>query len=227
MCRTKSVVQVEVTDEMDETFLDTVSNGQKSSTWITRIQVNGKSIPFKMDTAAEVTAISEETHKLLKKLRLTTAKKVHYGPSRTQLKVIGTFEATLAHGNKTAKQPIFVVDGLKRNLLGLPTITALQLAARLDATETEEIFEKYPTVFQGLGDLGEEYEIQLKQNAKPYSLMAPRHIPLPQRPKVQEELARMELLGVISPVDRPTPWCAGMVVVPRRHSNLCRPHTIE
>ena len=66
--------KVEVTDEMDETFLDTVSNGQKSSTWITRVQVNGKSIPFKMDTGAEVTAISEETHKLLKKPRLTTAK---------------------------------------------------------------------------------------------------------------------------------------------------------
>ena len=34
-------------------------------------------------------------------------------------------------------------------------------------------------------------------------------------PKVKEELQRMEKLGVISKVDVPTDWCAGMVVVPK------------
>jgi len=41
-----------------------------------------------------------------------------------------------------------------------------------------------------------------------------RNIPLPLRNKVQSELKCMELLGVISPVCSPTPWCASMVVVP-------------
>ena len=48
---------------------------------------------------------------------------------------------------------------------------------------------------------------------------APRNTAMPQRPKVQE-LARMESLGVIAPVDDPTPWCAGMVVVPKKSGNL-------
>ncbi len=74
------------------------------------------------------------------------------------------------------------------------------------------VIQKYPSVFQGLGNLGEEYEIKLKGGAKPYSLMAPRHIALP----LKEELSRMESLGVISKVDKPTQWCAGIVVVPKK-----------
>ena len=35
-------------------------------------------------------------------------------------------------------------------------------------------------------------------------------------PKVREELDHMERAGVISNVTKPTPWCAGMVVVPKQ-----------
>lgn len=117
---------------------------------------------------------------------------------------------------------MFVVKGLKNNLMGLPAIVALNLAARLDSTATTEATsattfkQKFPKVFQGLGDLGEEYHIRLRPDAKPYALFTPRHVPLPLRPKVAEELDRMESLGIISKVDEPTPWCAGMVVVPKK-----------
>ena len=202
---------------MDAAFLDTVSAYQ-SPAWLTTIQVNGENISFKMDTGAEVTAISENTHQHLKEPRLTTASKILYGPSRTKLKVRGMFDATLSHGNTVVKQPVFVVDGLKTNLLGLPAISAMNLAVRMDETfeEKTDIPQKFSSVFQGLGNLGEEYEIKLKPDAKPYSLFAPRHIPLPLRPKVQEELTRMESIGVISKMDEPTSWCAGMVVVPKK-----------
>ena len=132
-------------------------------------------------------------------------------PARDQ-PVLGTFDATLSLGNMTIKQSMFVVDGL-------PAIAALNLAVRLDASvkhKPDVHAEKYPSVFQGLGNLGEEYEIKLKSDATPYSLFAPRHIPLPLRPKVQEKLTRMESIGVISKVDELTPWCAGMVVVPKK-----------
>ena len=35
------------------------------------------------------------------------------------------------------------------------------------------------------------------------------------RAKVQAELQQMENLGVISPVEEPTPWCAAMVIIPK------------
>ena len=35
------------------------------------------------------------------------------------------------------------------------------------------------------------------------------------RAKVQAELQQMENLGVIWPVEEPTPWCAAMVIIPK------------
>ena len=39
--------------------------------------------------------------------------------------------ASICRGDVVTKQPIFVVDGLKTNLLGLPAISALNLVVRL------------------------------------------------------------------------------------------------
>ena len=82
------------------------------------------------------------------------------------------------------------------------------------------MFQRFPSVFSGLGNLGEEYEIQLKNDANPFSLHAPRNVPLPLKEKVQQELDRMESLGVISKVDKATLWCAGMVVIPKKTGTI-------
>ena len=78
--------------------------------------------------------------------------------------------------------------------------------------------DQYPSLFKGLGTFPESYEIKLKQDAQPFALFTPRSVPLPLRKKVEEELARMESLDVISRVDEPTQWCAAMVAVPKRNS---------
>ena len=59
------------------------------------------------------------------------------------------------------------------------------------------------------------YNITLKEGAKPSALSTPRRVALPLLPKVKKELQRMEDLGVISKVEGPIDWCAGMVVVPK------------
>ena len=58
----------------------------------------------------------------------------------------------------------------------------------------------------------------LMLNPTPFLLLG--HVPLPLRPKVTEELDRMEREGVISRVHEPTPWCGGMVVVPKKLGNI-------
>ena len=98
-------------------------------------------------------------------------------------------------------------------------ITSLKLAARMDAAG-EDLRNEFPNVFNGLGNLGEEYSIKLKPDATPYALYTPRNVAMPLRPQVDKELKRMESMGVISKVDEPTPWCAGMVVVPKKNGNV-------
>ena len=182
----------------------------------------GQVTRFKLDTGAEVTAVSEETFKNISKTtKLIPPGKVLNGPSGSTLQVSGEFEGTIQYRDRQSKQTVYVVRNLKTNLLGLPAITDLNLAVRMDGiSTTQDILEKYSSLFQGLGNLGEPYQIKLKEDAKPYALFTARNVPLPLRTPVQEELNRMEKLGVISKVEEPTQWCAGMVVVPKKNKKL-------
>ena len=77
---------------------------------------------------------------------------------------------------------MYVVDHLKRNLLGLPAIKALNLAVRVESmtnTTTCNVVDKFPSLFQGLGSFGEEYTIKLKAGAKLFAIFTTRHVPMP------------------------------------------------
>ena len=111
---------------------------------------------------------------------------------------------------------MYVIKDLKSDLLGLPAIKELELLMNVCSVGNgKSIISQYPLLFTGLGTFACEYTITLKPNSQPFALNAPRNIPLPLRSKVQNELQRMETLGVISPVQEPTPWCTAMVVVPK------------
>lgn len=77
----------------------------------------------------------------------------------------------------------------------------------------------FPNLFHGLGKLKTAYHIQLK-GAKPYALTTPRRVAIPLLSKVEAEIKRMEKLGVIVPVEEPTEWCSGMVVVPKPNGQV-------
>ena len=139
-----------------------------------------------------------------------------YGPDQTHLKILGKINLTLSHHERCCTQDVYVIKDLKSDLLGLPAIKELELLLNVCSVENgKSIISQYPSLFTGLGTFACEYTIKLKPNSQPFALNAPRNIPLPLRSKVQCELQRMQSLGVISPVEVPTPWCAAMVVVPK------------
>ena len=102
------------------------------------------------------------------------------------------------------------------NLLGLPAIQALHVFADIGSVDgySKGIYQQYPALFQGLGTFGEPYHIKLKLNATPFSLYSARNVPIPLLDKVKSLLNEMESTRVISQVETPTDWCAGIVVVP-------------
>ena len=207
---------------LDTAFLDAVTSGNQATSWTSTITVNGTEFKFKLDTGAEATAITEDTYKLLPNTVLQKPRKTLQGPAKQCLEVLGQFQATLRHKHKSSTQTLYVVRGLKTNLLGLPAITSLELLCRMDAVacDTDVVHTRYPTLFKGLGTLGDDYTIKVKDDATPYSLCTPRNVAIPLREKVKVELHRMENNGVISKVTTPTPWCAGMVVVPKRDGTV-------
>ena len=215
-CFSKTVAATTNELSLDTAFVGTVSSKQQLS-WTTTLLVKGKEVTFKIDTGAEVTAISEDTFRQLRGVRLQIPSKVLYGLARHTLDVRGQFMTTLRHEQSSSLQPVFVVQGLKNNLLGLPAVVSLQLIHRVNNIRTgDDIRKMFPKVFSGLGTMGEPYQIKLKEGALPHSIYAPRTVAIPLRSKVKDELRRMEEMGVISKIRDPTPWCAAMVVVPKR-----------
>ena len=91
-----------------------------------------------------------------------------------------------AHSNTSRsleKKQVFVVQGLKINLLGIPAITEHNLAARHTVGCSYKLWfsskNKFPTVFQGLRNLGEPYAIQLKKHATSYAFYLARQFLIP------------------------------------------------
>ena len=94
------------------------------------------------------------------------------------------------------------------NLLGLPAIKGLHLLSvlyNLECYPTTAIKQEFPSSFTRLGTLQDDYEIQVKQDAQPFSFGTARNISLPLCDKVKQELDAMEAQGVISKVQQPNP----------------------
>ena len=58
--------------------------------------------------------------------------------------------------------------------------------------------------------------LTLYSDAKHKALYTARKVPLRLRDAVEVELKKMESNGIISRVDVPTPWCSGIVSVPKK-----------
>lgn len=119
-----------------------------------------------------------------------------------------------AHVNGQLRNSCFRVVVVKtngENLLSRTVATKLGLIKRIDEIST----------FSGLGTLkGELVKITLEDGAQPYSIATPRRVPIPLLPRVEEELKRMELMGIREKVTDLSEWCAPMVPVMKKNGKI-------
>ena len=95
-----------------------------------------------------------------------------------------------------------IVEGDIHNVLRKKTCSELHLVKRVDTIE-KSITDNYNDVFQGLGCIdGVTHHIKLDEGMKP-AIHPPRRVPVTWRPKVKEELDRMENMGVVERVHKP------------------------
>ena len=144
------------------------------------------------------------------------------GPGRQTLNVLGSCTVKISHKNLNTTLPVYVIHNLRKNLLGLPAFVALNILTQVNAVHRVDnpIAKWFPELFHGLGKTKGGYKIKLKPKAKPYSLFSARRVPIPLRDKVQAKFQQMKAAGVISKVDCPTSWCAGMVVVQKKSGGV-------
>lgn len=220
VCKSAKVSNIEKdTGENSDLFLGAVTETKSSQPWTVKISVNDKEIEFCLDTGAEVTAISERTHRLIGSPKLRPLDRELKGPNDHRLRSAGRFEGVLKSKNRTVKQEVYVVNNLHRPLLGRPAIEQLHILARINTVEQpgQSVVQTFSRLFTGLGKIDGEYTIRLKDGAKPFSLSTPRRVPIPLMKAVRNELDRMVGLGVISQIHEPTEWCAGMVPVRKKN----------
>ena len=131
---------------------------------------------FKIDTGAEVSAISETAFDRLPNVKLEKCSRKLYGPAMSPLYVLGQFTTSLTtQANKMS---------LSFSALNRPTqVTCTHLiefiVSRLDSVEPTnvDVKKRYPQTFNGLDQFGQEYEVSLKNGAKPFALHTARNIP--------------------------------------------------
>ena len=125
--------------------------------------MNGKNVCFKIDTGAEVSAISTDVFEAIGRPNFQKSTKTLCGPDRSPLKVQGCTTVRLTYKHISIKHCSYVIQHLSNNLLGLPAIMAQNILTKVDDFHCREnaILSKFQGLFQGLGKIVCEYEIKL------------------------------------------------------------------
>ncbi|UYV71663.1 K02A2.6-like, partial [Cordylochernes scorpioides] len=180
---------LEVSAVEDSSNLDD-DEGECRRRWTAEIQVNGKKVKFKLDSQADVTCVPLSLFKkIMGQQRLVESDINLRAAEFSELQTVGMFISTLRNGNYEIKEKIYVIRRLSEPLLSRRACELLNLARRIEVVATRiNPIKEFPEVFEGLGQIGNPYEIKLKPGAKPYAVHTPRRVPIPLMEKLKTRL---------------------------------------
>ena len=214
----KKVFEIEVTDdeESDEEYcqyqIESIEDEKKEEIH-TELNLNGKNMTLKVDTGARINVISlNELSKIEKKSKITAHNKIKikaYGGDT--FKTMGTVDIKCSHNYCEYIIKFHVVDRQVTTLLGLQDTLRLQLIKL--STDVHQIIEEnssapeleqFKELFNDdIGKLPVQYKMKIDSKATAV-VKPPRKVPVAMKAAVEEELNRMEKLGIIEKVEEPT-----------------------
>ena len=211
----------------DDEYLYVLSRDTHGSK-IPRMSVMINEIPVDMiiDTGASIDILDETAyHKVNYSGKITlkpsTKRLFAYG-SKSQLHVIGSFEATGTFRNNRTVSTLHVLQGSHGSLLSYSTAVALgildiQLHHISSTPMCEQLFRQYTSLFEGIGKLkGTKVQLHIDTKVTPVAQKA-RRIPFHLHKKVEHELKVLEEQHIIERVDGPTPWVSPLVLIPKKN----------
>ncbi|UYV73932.1 K02A2.6-like [Cordylochernes scorpioides] len=179
-------------------------------------------VKFKLDSQADVTCVPLCLfEKIMGQQRLVESD-INIGAAEfSELQTVGMFISTLRNGNYEIKEKIYVIRRLSEPLLSRRACELLNLARRIEVVATRiNPIKEFPEVFEGLGQIGNPYEIKLKPGAKPYAVHTPRRVPIPLMEKLRTRLEELEKAGIIGQVNVATEWCAPTVIAGKPNGDI-------
>ncbi|UYV72016.1 K02A2.6-like, partial [Cordylochernes scorpioides] len=212
---------LEVSAVEDSSNLDD-DEGECRRRWTAEIQVNGKQVKFKLDSQADVTCVPLCLFKkIIGQQRLVKSDINIRAAEFSELQTVGMFISTLRNGNYEIKEKIYVIRRLSEPLLSRRACELLNLARRIEVVATRiNPVKEFPEVFEGLGQIGNPYEIKLKPGAKPYAVHTPRRVPIPLMEKLKIRLEELEKAGIIAQVNVATEWWAPTVIAGKPNGDI-------
>ncbi|XP_033750517.1 uncharacterized protein K02A2.6-like [Pecten maximus] len=239
------------TDSSDD-FLFSVETGstdtQKGEKKIYALgKMNGKNVKFQLDSGATVNVLPASLYKHLcgdrKLKRLINKSKPLRMFNHSVTKPVGKRRLRVVNpkNNKEYEYEFDIVDADVHPILGSLAIQEMNFITvnddviergpglvnqisenEPDPITKENIFEKFPEVFSGVGKLPGKLHLEIDDKVQPTKIPT-RKISLALTPKVKSELNKLEKQKILSKVHDPTDWISAMVVVskPSGKIRLC------
>ena len=132
------------------------------------------------------------------------------------------FNTAFKLNQTTVEDEVIVVRGTGEFLLGKPTAVALNALVLPDVTvrsPAEQLREKFPTVFRGVGKLkGLQERLHVDVDVPPVAQR--RRIPYAHVQAVDKKLEELLSTDVIERTDGPTPWVSPVVITPKKNGDI-------
>ncbi|XP_031347958.1 uncharacterized protein K02A2.6-like isoform X1 [Photinus pyralis] len=186
----------------------------------TNVKFNNVSLNMLVDSGAGVSVVSEACYRQnLIDLQLFNTDVSLRSFSNCNLRPVGYLKGTLMFENYTVEDFIlYVIPNVRQHLLGRDFLEkfncklVIQDILELN-NDSNHIIEKHKEIFEeklGCYKL-KQFKLQLKEGARPI-FFKPRTVPISLKPKVEEEISRLEKLGVISQIES-SEWGTPLVPV--------------
>ncbi|XP_064468578.1 uncharacterized protein LOC135380477 [Ornithodoros turicata] len=212
---------------LGELIIDTLSRSS-SSQWLQSVQIQDRTIEFKLDTGADVNVLPYTVIESCSRKPVIEATEIKVQTfSGEPLPIVGKCQLNCVINGKNCRLEFVVVRMNVSAILGKRACEELNLVKRVRQVqrttssneEFQSILAEFPDVFEGIGCLPGTYSISLKEGVTP-SVSAPRKIPLALEASVKRELESMESNGVITKVTESTDWVHPIVVVPKKNGTV-------
>ena len=183
--------------------------------------VGGEELVFQIDTGSSINALPVKYAKNVQKTN-----KILYNWNKSKSMPLGSCRRNIVNPKTNKKYSIeFVV--FEGNLTPLIGYKASEQMGFVEVCENNfervnkiNVEDDYDDIMRGeLGTLSGSQHLKVKDNVHPV-IMPSRRTPISLRPKLKVELGRLASLGVIVPVEEPTPWVSQLVIASKKNGDI-------